>query len=88
MASLRKSRGLTQERLAQDIGIPRATLAKWESGGLPRSERALALLAEGLGVDRAQILQQWPARVELAGLEKHSLYAAPFPNKSGTCQGF
>ena len=46
---LRKSVGLTQEQLADKLGVERTTVAKWETGeASPRADK-LPKLAEVLG---------------------------------------
>ena len=53
----RKRRGLTQEELAEQIGVSRQALAKWESGEtLPDIERAAAL-SRILGIPLAELVQ-------------------------------
>ena len=53
----RKRRSLTQEELAEQIGVSRQALAKWESGKtLPDIERAAAL-SRILGIPLAEIVQ-------------------------------
>ncbi len=53
----RKRLGLTQEELAEQIGVSRQALAKWESGKtLPDIERAAAL-SRILGIPLAELVQ-------------------------------
>lgn len=50
LAQLRKLKSLTQEDIAEAVGVSRQSVAKWESGeSLPDLERS-RLLAEMLGV--------------------------------------
>lgn len=50
LIQLRKLNGLTQEDLAEKVGVTRQSIAKWEAGqSQPDLERA-CLLAEALGV--------------------------------------
>ena len=54
--TLRVNAGLSQEELADRIGVPQQTIAFWErSGKTPRSE-ALPRLAEALGVSIEMVL--------------------------------
>lgn len=46
LISLRKSRGLTQERLASDLDIPTTTVRRWESVGIPPKRERLEMLAD------------------------------------------
>jgi transcriptional regulator with XRE-family HTH domain len=56
LRQLRKSRGLTHEELAALLGCARSTVATWErTGGLPLPQR-LSRLAEILGVQPAELL--------------------------------
>ncbi len=46
IAEVRKSRGLSQEEVAKEIGIDRSTVAKWETGkAKPKADTLLALSA-------------------------------------------
>lgn len=54
--SLRKSRGLTQDQLAQVAGIPRTTLSYFESGQGNPSLKTLIKLAAILGVTFEELL--------------------------------
>ena len=54
---LRKLNGLSQEQIAERIGISRQAYAKWESGAtIPDLEKA-ALLAKGYGVSLDSLLK-------------------------------
>ena len=56
LKELRRLKGVSQEKLAQDINISRSSVAKWENGlGLP-SEDSLLLLSEYFGVDVKTLL--------------------------------
>ncbi|MFQ9871567.1 MAG: helix-turn-helix domain-containing protein [Oscillospiraceae bacterium] len=44
LVSLRRSKGLSQEQLAQALGVSRQSVSKWESGGaMPELGKLLAL---------------------------------------------
>jgi transcriptional regulator with XRE-family HTH domain len=58
LMQLRVNAGLSQEELAERIGVPQQTIAFWErSGKTPRSE-ALPQLAEALGVSIEMVLME------------------------------
>lgn len=48
LAELRKARGLTQEELAERVGVTRTHIAKIESGKFSASVRLLAKIAKVL----------------------------------------
>ena len=48
--SLRKERGLSQERLAEAVGVSRQTVSKWERGAAEPALEKLRALAEVFGV--------------------------------------
>ena len=48
--SLRKERGLSQERLAEAVGVSRQTVSKWERGAAEPELEKLRALAEVFGV--------------------------------------
>lgn len=58
MNELKKRRlelGLTQEQLAQKIGVTWSTISRWEKNDrIPTSERTRAMLQECLGLDVVQ----------------------------------
>ena len=50
--------GLTQEELADSLGVSRTTVGKWESGhGLPRAKR-MREVANALGTTTAELLKE------------------------------
>ena len=54
----RKQRGMTQEELAEKVGVSRQALAKWESGEtVPDIDRA-ALTAEILGLSLEELVEK------------------------------
>ncbi len=67
---LREAKGLTQEALAEKIGVSQQSVAKWEAGqALPRS-KVVSILERELGAKDGQILQ-------LRGAEKTIFDSAP-----------
>ena len=55
--SLRKNRGLSQEQLAEELGVSRQAISKWESGtAFPESEKLIAL-SEYFGVSTDYLLK-------------------------------
>lgn len=50
LRELRKDFGLSQERLAQDLGIAVFTVQKWERGSFLPGAKALIAIAEKYGV--------------------------------------
>ena len=64
LMSLRLNAGLSQEELAQRIGVPQQTIAFWErTGKAPRSE-VLPQLAEALGVTIETLLSENGAKIK------------------------
>lgn len=60
IAQLRRQAGLSQEQLAEQVGVSRQAVSKWESGqSLPETERLIAL-GEALGVSIDALLGQAP----------------------------
>lgn len=47
---LRKERGMTQEQLAEDVGVSRSAVAQWETGRAGQLTTNLARIADVLGV--------------------------------------
>lgn len=55
LAEWRKSKGLTQEQVAQRLGASQITVSRWETGERRPDLNAQAALAEALGVDFADL---------------------------------
>lgn len=57
---LRRQRGLSQEQLAQELGVSRQAISKWEqSSAMPESEK-LVLIAQFFGVTLDQLVNDLP----------------------------
>jgi len=61
IARLRKAQNLTQQQLADLIGVAQQTLAHYEIGRLRIAVAALPPLAEALGVNVEELLDDQPA---------------------------
>ena len=60
LKALRKKAGLTQEKLADLIGVHETTIRRWENNGdSPRAED-ISSIAKALGVSEADLLQDSP----------------------------
>jgi transcriptional regulator with XRE-family HTH domain len=57
--TLRRARGLTQDRLAQSTGVSRSAVAQWESDRAGYSSGMLGRIAEVLGVSVAMLRDGW-----------------------------
>ena len=57
----RKKAGLTQEKLAEKIGVNRATLSKYESGQIEPSFSQVENIAKALGVDLIELASPFVA---------------------------
>jgi transcriptional regulator with XRE-family HTH domain len=62
IASLRRSRGLTQVQLAEQLGVAQQTLAHYEAGRLRLLAGALPKLAEFLDSSVEDLIGEVPAR--------------------------
>jgi transcriptional regulator with XRE-family HTH domain len=60
IARLRKAQNLTQQQLAELIGVAQQTLAHYETGRLRIAVAALPPLAEALGVNVEELLDDQP----------------------------
>ena len=56
LAMLRKTRGMTQQEVADQLGVSNKTVSKWESGGGFPDITVLPALAELYGVTADDIL--------------------------------
>lgn len=66
---LRQARGLSQARVAEDVGVSKPAVCKWETGAsIPRTE-LLPLLARVLGCSIDELFDDQPpgGRGEAAG---------------------
>ena len=58
LATLRKEHGLSQQKLASDIGLARNTICQYESGSRVPDVSTLALLADYFGVSTDYLLER------------------------------
>ncbi len=56
LSELRKSKGLTQEALGEQIGVTNKTISRWENGNYMPPVDALQLLSEFYGVSINELL--------------------------------
>lgn len=61
---LRKERGLSQEQLAQALGVSRQAVSKWESGGAIPDVEKIVLLSELFCVTTDELLKDTPVSVQ------------------------
>lgn len=53
----RIKKGMTQEELAEKVGVKKSAVAKWENGRVSEIKRSnLKMLSEALGIDPNQLL--------------------------------
>lgn len=57
--TLRRARGLTQDRLANSTGVSRSAVAQWESDRAGHSAGMLRRVAEVLGVSVSMLRDGW-----------------------------
>lgn len=62
---LRKSAGLTQDQLAEKLGVDRSTVSRWESCEAPIADRHKLALSVLLGVSPAALMG-WDTPAETA----------------------
>jgi transcriptional regulator with XRE-family HTH domain len=72
---LRLTHGLTQGQLAASIGISQTAVGKWESGEFFPKGRHLEKLAEGLGIDVAELMGATPKSIDDLAAEVRLLVA-------------
>ena len=63
VATLRRERGMTQERLAEEAGVPRNHVADIELGARNTGVWSMLLLARALGVEVASLFADFPPNV-------------------------
>lgn len=79
IASLRKARGMTQEKLAQLLGVSNQAVSKWEAGQCCPDIQLLPALAEILGVSCDRLLGVMPESKVEEALENLKQCAAELP---------
>ena len=57
LVQLRKARGMSQEELAEKVGVSRQAVSKWETGAAEPSTSNLLALAKLYGVDAGELLR-------------------------------
>ena len=59
LRELRKAKGLTQQQLAQESGVHRTNIARYETGRNSLSERNLIRIAGALNMSVDEVLRGW-----------------------------
>jgi Zn-dependent peptidase ImmA (M78 family)/DNA-binding XRE family transcriptional regulator len=78
LETVRRSQGLTQERLASEVGITQAALSRYENNLRDPDDQALAAVAEALGVTVGFLRHAGRARAGMA-LDAHMRRRATAP---------
>lgn len=82
LRELRGAAGLTQEQLAERVGVKRDAIARWERGTREPSWSNVVALADALGVTCEAFRQQpGPAPEPQAGRPRKVPAAAPAPKR-------
>lgn len=68
----RKQKGLTQEQLAEVIGVSRSAISRWESGDMEPTIKNLAELARTLDVSSDHLLGLDESRTDRSVLDRLS----------------
>ena len=63
IAALRKRQGLSQEQLAEQVGVSRQAVSKWETGAAAPEFDKLAVLSACLGVSVDELVTGVPGEV-------------------------
>ena len=80
LATLRKEHGLSQQKLASDIGLARNTICQYESGNRVPDVSTLVLLADYFGVStdyllgRDYVISSYQIFVEICAKEEKSVF--------------
>ena len=77
---LRKARGLSQEQLAEKIGVSRQAVSKWESAQAVPDVDKFVLLSELFGVTTDYLLKEKPGEPEAVQ------FAAESPKRIASCE--
>ena len=67
----RKAKGLSQEKLAEEIGVPQQLVAKWEDGNEIPDMHSLMALSDWFNVSLDELLRD---RINLRTLERLGFY--------------
>ena len=82
LRELREAAGLTQEQLAEQIGVKREAVARWEAGKREPGWSNVLALAEALGVDCTAFTQQPVERTSAGpGRPRKEPRAEPAPKR-------
>ncbi len=73
----RKQAGLSQEQLAERIGVSRQAVSKWETGEAEPELRKLLLLSQVFGVTVDELLSDEDTAAEAEGASEQSFNAQP-----------
>ena len=82
---LRKIHGISQERLAENVGVSRQTVCRWENGRAVPSQEDVKNICHALGVDYAELAEE-AAVAETA--ERTSEQAPAQTNEQASIQQF
>lgn len=84
---LRKEKGLTQEQLAEELGVSVMTMRRWEWGQASPNAKLLANLAEKLGITPEELLKsankEVDASISYMKEQSHNQGMATFTSKNG-----
>ena len=72
IAALRKRRGLSQEQLAEQVGVSRQAVSKWETGAASPEFDKLAALSACLGVSVDELVTGVPGGAPLERTAKRA----------------
>ena len=75
---LRKARGMTQQELADQLGVSNKSVSRWESGGGYPDVALLEPLARALGVTVDELLSNTPAVPRLGAADWQNLLSFAF----------
>ena len=86
---LRRLRGISQERLAENVGVSRQTVCRWENGrAIPRAED-MKNICHALGVDYSELAEEAAVAETPAQTPKQTSEQAPAQtNERATIQLF
>ena len=68
---LRRAKGISQEKLAEEIGVPQQLVAKWEEGDEIPDMHSLMALSDWFNVSLDELLRD---RINLRTLERLGFY--------------